>query len=230
VLVVAGVVLVAAGSLVVLHSPVFSARHVAVIGVRHTSRAAVLRAAGLVGAPPLADVDTGVAAGRVEALPWVATATVARHWPDGVVVRVTERTAVAVVAGGGEIFLVDAAGRLLQRIWTEPTGLPLLVSAAGPGRPGSVLGPAAGPGLTLAAALLRLLPGRVRAVSVGAGGAVVLDLGGAVRAVMGSAHSVDAKLAALASVLAGAPPSSPETIDVSVPGEPTVAQGTVSAA
>lgn len=215
------VVALAAGALAVLHSPLLSARHVSVVGTAHTTRAAVLRAAGIHGHPPLIDVDPGAASARVEALPWVGTATVSRRWPDSVVVRVTERVAVAAVAAGTASYLVDGTGRILGP--APSTGLPLLRSPARPGRPGSILGPRAHPGLVVAAALARILPGRVQDVVVGSDASVTVDLGGGVRAVLGPASAVDAKLAALASVLTGAAPSGAETIDVSIPGEPTVA-------
>jgi cell division protein FtsQ len=228
--VVVGVVVVAlaVAALIVLHTSLFSARHVRVVGAQHTGRSRVLRVAGLVGGPPLIDVSSGADVARLEALPWVAHASVARHWPDSVVVRVVERVPVAAVAAGdrtGETVLVDATGRVLARVTAAPAGLPVLSSPARPGRPGTTLGPAARPGLLVADDARRILPGRVRGVAVDAGGAVVLDLGSGVRATLGPASAAGSKLAALASVLAGAPPTGPELIDVSVPGEPTVAPG-----
>lgn len=229
VLVVGGLLAAGAGAVVVLHSSLFSARHVTVEGAGHTGRAAVLEAAGLRGSPPLIDVDGGAAATRVESLPWVGGASVTRHWPDSVVVRVTERVPVAVVPGHGAFFLVDASGRVLERLPMAPAGLPLLTSPAQPGRPGTTLGPAAQPGLVVVAVAARALPYRVAGVAVGPRGAVILDLGKAVRATLGATvgtpSAVESKLAALASVLAGTAPTGPELIDVSVPGEPTVSQG-----
>lgn len=220
-----GLVVVGVGALVVLHSSLFSARHVTVVGAGQTGRGAVLRAAGLRGTPPLIDVDSGAAAARVEALPWVGVATVERHWPDSVVVRVTERVPVAVVSAEHAFFLVDVTGRVLERTALAPPGVPLLSSPAHAGAPGTTLGPAARPGLVVAAAAARALPGRVAGVTVGARGTVTLDLGKGLRAVLGPASDVGSKLAALASVLAGTAPNCPELIDVSVPGEPTVTPG-----
>ena len=50
-----------------------------------------------------------------------------------------------------------------------------------------------------------------------------MDLGGGITAVLGSTTDLQAKLIALASVLAGAHVSAPAVIDVTVPDEPTVA-------
>jgi hypothetical protein len=60
-------------------------------------------------------------------------------------------------------------------------------------------------------------------VTVEPSGTVRLDLGGGVQVLVGRARSLGPKLASLRSVLAGAPPPGPEVIDVTVPGEPTVA-------
>jgi hypothetical protein len=66
------------------------------------------------------------------------------------------------------------------------------------------------------------LAGRVLHVTTDAQGMVTLDLGRGLRAVLGSTDGTEAKLTALASVLAGAPVSGPAVIDVTVPDEPTI--------
>jgi len=223
-LVVAAAVAVGAGALAGLHSPLLSARHVSVVGSRHTPVSTVERRAGLAGHPPLVDVDTAAAQRQVEALPWVGRATVARDWPDSVVVRVVERVPVAVVATGqGARVLVDDTGRVLGRAGAS-TSLPTLTGAGAAGAAGSTMARRALPGLAVASVVVRTMGGRVRAVGVG-GGDVNLDLGGGVRALLGSPDQLEAKLASLRSVLAGAPPTGPETIDVTVPAEPTVGPG-----
>jgi len=62
----------------------------------------------------------------------------------------------------------------------------------------------------------------VLGVHVGARGGLSVDLGKGVGAAIGPDVNLGAKLEALASVLAGAPPKGPAWIDVSVPDEPTV--------
>ena len=85
------------GGLVVVHTSLFSARHLSVEGAVHTPPQEILAAAGLLAHPPLIDIDTSTDAARVEALPWISVASVRTHWPDSVTVVVTERHAVAVV-------------------------------------------------------------------------------------------------------------------------------------
>jgi len=206
----------------VLHTPLLDVRHATVLGARHTGAQAVLEAAGLAEHPPLIDVDPSAAATRVQRLPWVAHAQVVRHWPDAVTVIVTERAVLASVARpGGGVALVDASGRVLAWQRATPPGL-LLVAPVDPGRPGTVLARSARPALEVAAAMAASLSARVLQVTVDSRGAVRLDLGGGVSAVLGSTQELQAKLSSLASVLAGAPVSGPAVIDVTDPAEPAV--------
>jgi cell division protein FtsQ len=219
----ATVVLGVAALAVAYYTPVLSARHVRVVGAVHTPVSAVVRGAGLAGHPPLLAINGSAAAARLARLPWVARATVTRHWPDTVVVRVVERTPVALAptgAPGRPWALVDGTGRVLEWVST-PWDLPRLSSSARAGRPGSDLPPAARPAVVVASSL-GALASSVRTVSVSTGGAVTLGLSDGVVAVLGSDDVLGPKLAALRSVLVGAPPTGPETIDVTVPGDPTV--------
>ncbi len=210
-------------ALLALHTPLLALRHVTVRGAQHTGSHAVLGAAGLLDDPPLIDVDPKAAAARVDALPWVERTVVERRWPDSVTVIVTERAPLGSLARpNGGIAVVDASGRVLAWRTTLPPGL-VLVAPVTPGRPGTVLAPGARPVLDVAAALRAPLAERVREVSVDAHGVVRMDLGGGITAVLGSTTGLQAKLVALASVLAGAHLSPPAVIDVTVPEEPTVA-------
>ena len=69
-------------------------------------------------------VDLADAARRVETLSEVKDADVTRAWPDGVLITVTERTAVAVVELGGKIRGLDAEGIVFRDYKTAPPGLP----------------------------------------------------------------------------------------------------------
>lgn len=215
---------IGAGALLLLHSPFLSARHVTVEGADHTALSLVVRTAGLQGHPPLIDVSSGAASRRLEALPWVGRAVVRRRWPDSVTVEITERQPVAVTAAEAPATwaLIDATGRVLQWQATRPAGLPLLVSPVRAGPAGSRIGPAAVPGLAVVQAAQSALDEAVVQVTVGTSGMVTMLLPGSVEAVMGQSDALGPKMAALRSVLAGAPPAGPETIDVTVPGEPTV--------
>jgi cell division protein FtsQ len=209
-------------ALLVLHTPLLALRNTTVRGAQHTGSEAVLQAAGLLDHPPLIDVDPKSAAARIEKLPWVAHAVVARHWPDSVTITVTERLPLGSVARpGGGVAVVDASGHVLAWQSSATPGL-VLVAPVTPGRPGTVLAGPARPALEVASALPPALAGRVLKVAANARARVSLDLGGGVSAVLGSTTGLQAKLTALASVLAGAHVSPPAVIDVTVPDEPTV--------
>lgn len=210
------------GAVAALHSPLLSARHVTVHGAPAWSDAAVVRAAGLDGNPPLIDVSPAAVSSRVEALPWVGTAAVRRMWPDSVVITVTDRTPVAAVARPGGYALVDRTGRVLAWVSTPPPGLVAMSIPATVGAPGSTLGSVAHPALQVASTVPTQLVGVVERVTGDALGHVQLELAGGLVADLGGVDQLGAKWESLASVLAGAHPRDPAVIDVSVPGDPTV--------
>jgi len=74
----------------------------------------------------------------------------------------------------------------------------------------------------VAAALPATIAGRVQEVAVDVRGTVTLGIGARLSAVLGSTQDLQAKLVAVASVLAGARLSGPAVINVTVPDEPTV--------
>ena len=73
-----------------LHSSLFSARAITVVGATHETPAEIEAAAGLAVHPPLLDIQTGAEArGSRSALGPIGSVSV--HWPDGVRVVVSER-------------------------------------------------------------------------------------------------------------------------------------------
>ena len=224
------VVAVGMSALVAAHSPLLSARHVEITGARHTSASEVLAVTGLWRRPPLLDVNTTTLQRRIDALPWVRSARVWLGWPDAVHVALSERVPAAVVAGTGaeqgRWALVDGRGRVLgyvSSILSMPWALPVLVVPSPPGKPGASLPAGDGPALAVVRAVAGQLPLAVRSVTATAEGELTLELTGNVRANFGTTQLLLVKVAALRSVLVGAPPSRPEVIDVSVPDEPSVA-------
>jgi len=234
VLVLVTVAVVAAGAWAVLHGSLFSAKVLRVEGSTHTPAATVLATAGLAGHPPLLDVNPGVAAARLGRLPWVSTATVQRQWPDGVVVRIRERTPVAVVglgssAGSAGWAEVDRTGRVLADVTSAPAHLVRLTAAAGTSPPapppGRDLGPADRAALTVAATLPPAFSSQVTAVVTEPGGTLDLQLTTPVTVSLGSTSQLPAKYEDVAAVLAGAPLQAGDTIDVSVPESVEVLHG-----
>lgn len=93
-----------------------------VSGEARTPVADIVYAAGFSKGRNVWLLDTGAAKRRIEALPWVATASVQRRWPNHVSVRITERQAVVRVrlpaASAEEPMaseaLIDGTGRVLD--------------------------------------------------------------------------------------------------------------------
>ncbi|HXQ43533.1 MAG TPA: FtsQ-type POTRA domain-containing protein [Acidimicrobiales bacterium] len=216
------VVVMVGGGWAALHSSALATRHVTVIGAVHTGVAPVVAAVGATG-QPLIDVNPGQVAARVEALPWVAHATVARHWPDDITVTVDERTPVAAVALPGHgAAVVDATGHVLAVGPVAPPGTVVLATAVIPGPPGSVLGATAAPGLTVLGGVPPVLRPRLEQVEVAPDGDVTLALTGHIDVTLGPAVELQSKFVSLLSVLLDVPPTAPEDIDVTVPDAPAV--------
>jgi cell division protein FtsQ len=221
-LVVAVVVTLVASAWPLAHSRLLSANVVRVLGNAHTSAKAVLDASGLSTHPPMIDVNRSEVAARVEALPWVQSARVSLDWPDGVVVSLTERSAVAVVADGStEWAELDSTGRVLAIVATPPSDLVHLVSAGSPGAPGSTLR-AGIPSLVVAAGLPVAFKSMVSAISPSPGGGVDFALSDGIGVVFGTASELPAKYEDVASLLAGAGLAAGSVIDVSVASSPVV--------
>jgi cell division protein FtsQ len=212
--------------LVLYDTALFAANHVSIRGETHTSASEILLASGLSSHPPLVDVDTAVISRRVDALPWILSSQVERHWPDSVSIAVVERRPAATVVAGRGVTVLDRSGRILGTAAVAPSGTVALVAAPGGkfpvGRPGTLVGASAAPAIAVAAALPPSIRPRVVAVDSASGGRVDLDLGHGITAVLGTTDQLLDKFEALASVLAGASITGPATIDVTVPDEPVV--------
>ncbi len=225
-LVVAAIV---AGAVALLHSPWASARVVTVRGVHpHTPTAAIVAAAGLIGHPPLVSVDPGASAARIEALPFVATATVQRRWPDGVVVTVTERVPTVQMAGPkGTWAILDGSGRTLLVHPGATPGLVQLVvrTAAGPLVPtgvGGSLPASATAGLAVARSLPPAFIAQVVSVTEAPDATVSLALDSGLTVLLGTDAGLGAKYEDVAAIIAHAALHGMHTIDVTVPQSPTV--------
>lgn len=198
---------------VVWFSPLLGVRDVRVIGARAVPPA---RVAALVQVPPgtpLARVDTGAVARRVQSLPLVASVSVSRRLPGTLVVRVEERLPVAVLRAGGGWQLLDRDARPYLAVARRPRALPV-VEAANP-TPET---------LRAAVAVVFALPAPLRrsVVSVSAPGpnAIGLRLTGGRSVVWGGPDQSAKKAAVLAPLLQ----QKAAVYDVSAPDLPTTRQ------
>jgi cell division protein FtsQ len=149
----AGLGLIAGVAWALFGSRLLVVRSVAVTGTDRIPAAQVLAVADVQPGTPLIRVDTGQIARRVEAIRQVASATVARDWPDHLVITVRERVpVVAVRMAGGGYDQVDPDGVIVRWSRARPASLPLYLTSL-PGR--ALRGDA---GLATAAAVLNELP------------------------------------------------------------------------
>jgi cell division protein FtsQ len=214
-LVVASLLLVAmavTGVWLVFFSTTLAVSKVEVAGNELLSDARVLRIAAVPEGEQLALVDLADAARRVETLSEVKDADVTRAWPDGVLITVTERTAVAVVELGGKIRGLDAEGIVFRSYSSVPKGMPRVRPTTSTGT--DALKEAAG----VVSALPDDLAARVDHVEVETIDQITLVLRDGREVLWGSAEESDLKATVLAELLQV---QEATVYDVSVPGSPT---------
>lgn len=107
---VAAAVALAVAAVLVVRSPLFGVRDVAVIGDPTSSAAVVLRDAGLRRGMPLISIDEVSAAARLVRSAEYLDASVTTRWPGTVEVRVTRRPVIAVFIAGGRRMIVGRGG------------------------------------------------------------------------------------------------------------------------
>lgn len=206
-----------------LHSSMFSARAVSVVGATHETGDQIEAAAGLSGHPALLDVNAGAEERGIERLPWIRSASVSVQWPDGVHVVVTERVATLVMTtAAGTWAELDTDGRVLADVSTRPPGLIEVTGTQPPGAPGTVLGAADQLGLRIAATLPPSFRAQVTEVKVVSAGFVQLAMTTPILVDIGDGTQLQAKYEDISAALAGATLHDGDTIDVSVPGAMTV--------
>lgn len=214
------------GAWSLLHSPLFSARAVTVVGATHETMAQIEAAAGLSGHPPLLDVNTAAAERDLDRLPWVRAALVTVQWPDGVHVAVVEQVPKLVMPlAGGQWAELAASGRVLAVTSSRPPGLLELTGPRTPGTPGGTLGGSERLGLEVAATLPPSFRAQVTAVNVESatsGDWVQLTMTTPILVNIGNASQLTAKYEDVTTMLANVTLHNGDIIDVSVPGAPTV--------
>jgi cell division protein FtsQ len=111
----------------------FSVEDVMVLGRDRTTVADILGALQVKRGAPILAASPIEAKVRLEALPWVRSAAVARLLPDTIAVEITERKPMALWQHGGKFELIDEEGKMLP---VEQLGqfssLPVLVGEGAP--------------------------------------------------------------------------------------------------
>ena len=162
-----------------------------------------------------ADLD-GVRLRILANLPVVRSVDVSREWPDKILIKVTERTPVAVVSIGGRLRALDDTGAVFWHYTSPPPGLPRVTSTAG--TDSEALSEAA----KVAASLPSVLNRRVDHVTVSTVDDISLQLRDGRTVVWGGSADSSIKARVLLALLKSNPSAS--KYDVSVPGQPVVTQ------
>lgn len=204
------VALVISGIWLIFISSFLTVQQVQVQGASQLSRQQILAAAEVPDGAHLVELDLGAIRARVGALAPVRRVDVSRDWPHGVLIKVTERTPVAVVEVGGRFHAMDAEGVLFRDYPRPPAGMPRVVSAEG------TSSAAFAEAARVIAALPTGLAGRVDHVAVAGVDQVSLAMRGGAVVIWGSDAQSDLKAQVLEKLLA----RPGHTYDVSVPGQP----------
>lgn len=127
---------------------------VQVVGRERAESQAILAALGVKRGTPILGVDLDAAKTRLEAVPWIRSASVERLLPDTLFVSIVERAPLALWQHGGKFDLVDQDGNVIPN--ADVGAYPALPQVVGDGAP------AAAPDLV---ALLASEPGLQRRVT-----------------------------------------------------------------
>ncbi|MGW9029463.1 cell division protein FtsQ/DivIB [Streptomyces sp. NPDC055722] len=216
------VVLASGGSIWLLYgSPWLRVQHVSVSGTRVLSRAEVREAAGVRLGTPLISLDTDAIEARLRRkLPRIDSVEVARSWPQGVGLKVTERTPVLLVGNAGKFIEVDREGVRFATVSSPPKAVPTLQLTVGHSAAQRRFGvdrldrAAARVVQDIPAAVAR----DVRNVKVGSYDSISLELSGGRTVMWGSSEKGRAKAVTLITLVKAAPGA--RHFDVSVPTAP----------
>jgi cell division protein FtsQ len=215
-----GVVLVVVGTLAVLGSSLFAVRaeDVRVFGAVYTDREVLSEIVDDAVGTPVLRLDTGDLTDRIEAIPWVESATVRTDFPHGLTIDIRERAAMTTYQGPDQRFRVlDREGRVLDVIDKYPFAYVLI---GGPDPVDLAPGEFAPRGYVAASELAKNLTGSVRGrvtmIEVTSDGArLVMHLDDGTRVFFGEARDLLAKLVRLEAVLANGQEREPGLVDVS---------------
>ncbi|MCD9622482.1 cell division protein FtsQ/DivIB [Rhabdothermincola salaria] len=221
----------AAGVWYATHSSLLDVEVIRVDGATQTTPDEIRGASGVVPGDPLLWIDEGAAIRGIEALPWVASATVRRNVDGTVRFAVVERAAAVTVATPeGAPALVDGTGRVLAVVAPEELAAhdPPLVPVEGVTAPvaGQSLGPAADGALGVVEHLTPGLRSRLTAVRITPSGELELALVPDIVVELGRATELDTKLASLVTWLSQVDQTDLATVSMRVPELPTATRHT----
>lgn len=168
-------------------------------------------------------LDTSGIARRIEAIPYVATASVRRIPPATIAIAVTEREPAACVRGASRLVTIDRERRILQDGCARASALQIGLRDVTLGAPGSVANSATLAGLLADGRVLRDAGVDTRSIGQDAYGQLVAVDTGGIELLLGSDADVAQKAKLVAPVLGAAGHGRPiRAIDLRAPATPTV--------
>ena len=219
------VVGLAFGGLVISRSSLLDVDRIEVYGLDQVSRRSAEAAIGTELGSPLLTFDPGGAEAALEALPWVADATVSRSWGGTVQVDIVERTPVALaLTAPDEWVLVDGHGRVLTETLATPPALPRISGVHAATTPGTFMAADSAAPLAVAQALPQSLADLVYGIWRDDRGELRLGLTEGPVVLLGDDDRLRAKVAAAATMLdrLAEDGTNAQILDVSVPNLPIV--------
>ncbi len=222
VLVVVAVVGLLLGTNLMLRSPLFDVRAVAVTGTSYIDQADLDAIRDPLVGQPLVSVNLDSVRRAVEANQWVRAVDVSRDWPHTIHIDILERRPVAYYPGDdGLIHLVDIDGRVLETLEGIPVGFVEVNGAGNTAGPGEDAPEALLPAIRVANDLPDSLRADVKAVRLVQEG-VTLDLTAGGTILLGDTTDLREKLVSALAVRGQCPPGSYKVLDVRVPSRPAV--------
>jgi len=125
------IALLAVGGYLFAVSHAFYPHTIDVTGNRVVSKDAILEAAQIELDRNIWLQNTAAMTTRIEAIPFIASAAVHRHFPGAISIDVTERTPFAVLESGGQRELVDRTLRELRPAGPDDVAFPVLIASGG---------------------------------------------------------------------------------------------------
>lgn len=206
----------------VTRSALLDVDRIVVEGASLTGAPEAAKAGGVERGTAMIDVDESAVTQRLDALPWVRSATVRREWPGTLRIRLLERVPLAAapnLAGGWA--LVDIEGRVLTWSAALPPGMVVVGGLPPAGRPGTAVAPTARGLLDV----VQALPTDIRALVVNIavdGDGIKLGLAPKGTVLLGGTDDVPNKLRTAELVLRGVDTTNLAVLDVRLPRAPTV--------
>ncbi|MFC9286669.1 cell division protein FtsQ/DivIB [Streptomyces sp. NPDC057052] len=209
-------------------SPWLRVERVPVSGTAVLTPAQVREAADVPVGSPLVSVDTGAIEERLrEKLRRIDSVAVTRSWPDGIGLKVTERTPVLLVQKGRKFIEVDDEGVRFATVSRAPKGVPLLEAEPSPSSSAAASLRRFGEdrlvreAVRTAGALPSAVARATRVVKVRSYDDISLELSGGRTVAWGSAENGAAKSRTILALMKASPDA--RHFDVSVPTAPASA-------